>query len=116
MELVKSAVANAEHNYKQNKKDLYISRLVVTEGATLKRARPVSRGRSHPILKRTSHITLEVAVRVKPTMMEAKKKKSEPVAVAEETTEASPAPVKKTAAPKKAPRAAKPKKESEPTT
>ena len=41
---------------------MYVRKIVVNEGATLKRQRPVSRGRSHPINKRTSHITVEVAV------------------------------------------------------
>lgn len=63
METLRSAVANAEQNFKQQKKDLYVSKIIVNEGSTLKRARPVSRGRSHPILKRTSHITVEVAVK-----------------------------------------------------
>lgn len=62
MQTIKSAVANAEQNFKQNKKDLFISKIIVNEGSTLKRSRPVSRGRSHPILKRTSHITVELAV------------------------------------------------------
>lgn len=62
MEVIKSAVANAEQNFKQQRKDLYISKIVVNGGTTLKRHRPVSRGRAHPILKRTSHITVEVAV------------------------------------------------------
>jgi len=66
METIKSAVANAIQNFKQDRKDLYISKIVVNEGSTLKRHRPVSRGRSHPILKRTSHITVEVAVRTPP--------------------------------------------------
>lgn len=62
MEAIKSAAANAEQNFKQNKNDLYIKSIVVNEGPTLKRHRPVSRGRAHPILKRTSHITVELAV------------------------------------------------------
>ena len=62
METLKSAVANAEQNFKQDKKNLYVSKIVVNEGATLKRQRPVSRGRSHPINNRTAHITVEVAV------------------------------------------------------
>lgn len=65
MKTIKSAAANASQNFKQNIEDLYISRIVVNEGATLKRSRPVSRGRSHPIRKHTSHITVEVAVRAK---------------------------------------------------
>lgn len=62
METIRSAAANAEQNFKQQRKDLYVSKIIVNEGSTLKRHRPVSRGRSHPILKRTSHITVEVAV------------------------------------------------------
>lgn len=62
METIKSALANAEQNFRQNKKDLYVSKIIVNEGATLKRSRPVSRGRSHPILKRTSHIKVELSV------------------------------------------------------
>lgn len=63
METLRSAVANAEQNFKQDRNALYVSKIIVNEGATLKRQMPVSRGRSHPILKRTSHITVEVAVR-----------------------------------------------------
>ncbi len=63
METIKSAVAGAENNFKQDRKNLYVSKIIVNEGSTLKRSMPVSRGRSHPILKRTSHITVEVAVK-----------------------------------------------------
>ena len=71
---IKSAAANAEQNFKQNQKDLYVSKIVVNEGSTLKRQRPVSRGRSHPIRKHTSHITVEVAVRTEPVQKTVKKK------------------------------------------
>lgn len=63
LETIRSAMANAEQNYKQSKKDLFISKIIVNEGTTLKRHRPVSRGRSHPLLKRTSHITVELALK-----------------------------------------------------
>lgn len=62
METIRSAASNAAANFKQQMKDLYISKIVVNEGTTLKRMRPVSRGRSHPIRKKTSHITVELAV------------------------------------------------------
>lgn len=68
--LIQSAVANAENNFKQNRSDLYIKEIIVTEGPTYKRSVPVSRGRSHPILKRTSHITVKVEAmesKAKPT-------------------------------------------------
>lgn len=83
--LIESAVANAENNFKQDADKLVISKLLVNAGATLKRGNPVSRGRWHPILKRTSRITVEVSPGVaeekkisKPT---AKKTKTEKVAV-----------------------------------
>lgn len=72
MEAIKSASANAVQNFKQQQKDLYISKIIVNEGATLKRHRPVSRGRTHPIRKRTAHITVELAVN-RPSRSEAKK-------------------------------------------
>lgn len=56
--LLKSAVATATHDFKLNESDLYISKLTVDEGPTLKRMFPMSRGRGYPIMKRTSHITL----------------------------------------------------------
>lgn len=80
MEAIKSAVANAEQNFKQNRKDLYISKIIVNEGARLKRFRQVSRGRAHPILKKTSHITVEVAVRVKEAIKKTPKKKPDDIA------------------------------------
>jgi len=60
--LLNSAVANATNNFKQDKKSLFISQIIVTKGPTLKRSVPVSRGRAHPILKRTSHITIELGL------------------------------------------------------
>lgn len=69
-EVIRSAVANAEQNFKQQRKDLYISKIIVNEGSTLKRSMPVSKGRTHPILKRTSHITIELAVKSTPKKAE----------------------------------------------
>lgn len=60
--VVHSAASNARNNFNQNWDDLVITRLLVTKGSTLKRWLPVSRGRSHPILKHSSHITVEVGV------------------------------------------------------
>ncbi len=60
--VLNSAIANAENNFKQNKDSLVIKEIVVSEGRTLKRSVPISRGRVHPILKRTSHITVSVGL------------------------------------------------------
>lgn len=60
--VLKSAVANAENNFKQDKNNLIIKNLIVTEGPAYKRGKPASRGRWHPIIKRTSHITITLEV------------------------------------------------------
>ena len=56
--LLESAIANAEHNFKLDREDLYIKAGMVNQGPTLKRWRPRAMGAAAPILKRTSHVTL----------------------------------------------------------
>ncbi|MEM6987679.1 MAG: uL22 family ribosomal protein, partial [Pseudomonadota bacterium] len=41
--------------------ELHVSRVMIDEGPTMKRIRPRAKGRANRILKRTSHITIEVA-------------------------------------------------------
>ncbi len=57
-----SAASNAKNNFKQPFEDLVITKILVTKGPTYKRSIPISRGRVHPIAKRTSHITVEVGL------------------------------------------------------
>jgi len=59
--LLKSAVANAEHNYQLEQDKLFVKEIYVGEGKTLKRMQPRSQGRGFAILKRTSHIYITVA-------------------------------------------------------
>jgi large subunit ribosomal protein L22 len=59
--VLKSAVANAEHNYNLNIENLYVKEAYVNEGPTLKRFRPRAQGRASAIMKRTSHVTVVVA-------------------------------------------------------
>ncbi len=59
--VIKSAAANAENNFQMPPEDLKIVRIFADEAPTLKRFRPRSRGRTSPILKRSSHITVIVA-------------------------------------------------------
>lgn len=59
--LLKSAVANAEHNYQLEQDNLFIKEIYVGEGKTLKRMQPHSQGRGFAILKRTSHVYITVA-------------------------------------------------------
>ncbi len=61
IKLLKSAVANAEHNFNMDPEKLYVSECFVCPGPTLKRIRPRAQGRANRILKRTSHVTLAVA-------------------------------------------------------
>jgi large subunit ribosomal protein L22 len=56
--LLKSAVANAEHNYEMDVNNLVVSQVFVDEGPTMKRFRPRAQGRASAINKRTSHITI----------------------------------------------------------
>lgn len=63
LKLLKSALSNAENNFKQEKDNLYIKEITVTKGPTLKRSVPISRGRVHPILKRNAHITILLSVK-----------------------------------------------------
>lgn len=58
--VLKSAIANAEHNYEMDTDNLIVSEVFVNEGATLKRFRPRAQGRASKINKRTSHITVVV--------------------------------------------------------
>lgn len=59
--VLKSAVANAEHNYALDSDNLYIREAYVDEGPTMKRIRPRARGRADLIRKRSSHITVVVS-------------------------------------------------------
>lgn len=59
--VLKSAIANAEHNLNLDINSLYVKEAYVNEGTTLKRFRPRAQGRASQINKRTSHITIVVA-------------------------------------------------------
>jgi ribosomal protein L22 len=58
--LLESAVANAEHNHELVGEDLYIKAVHADEGPTIKRFRPRAMGRATKILKRTSHLTIQL--------------------------------------------------------
>jgi large subunit ribosomal protein L22 len=58
--VIRSAQANAEHNFNLAKDDLVVKDIRVESGPTLKRARPRAMGRYFSIFKRTSHITAVV--------------------------------------------------------
>jgi len=64
LKLLKSAAANAEHNHNMDPELLYVAECFASPGPVIKRIRPVSKGRAHRILKRTSHVTMVLKERV----------------------------------------------------
>ena len=60
--LLRSAIANWEtkNDRKAEVGELYITRVFVDEGVTMKRMRPAPQGRGYRIRKRSNHVTLFV--------------------------------------------------------
>lgn len=58
--VLQSAVANAEHNLEMSADDLYVTKIFVDQGPTMKRIMPRAMGRADRIRKRSSHITVVV--------------------------------------------------------
>ncbi|MCL2311983.1 MAG: 50S ribosomal protein L22 [Firmicutes bacterium] len=63
--LLKSAVSNAVNIKNMSLSNLYISECLVCPGPTIRRMIPVSKGRGHKILKRSSHITIVLEENIK---------------------------------------------------
>lgn len=57
-DLIRSAVANADQKGKIDVDTLFVKKIFVDGGMTLKRFRPMPMGRAGKIRKRTSHITV----------------------------------------------------------
>jgi large subunit ribosomal protein L22 len=58
--VLKSAVANATHNYKLGEDRLFVSEILIDGATPFKRIHPRARGSAFPILKRQSHITIYI--------------------------------------------------------
>ena len=60
--LLRSAINNWEqkNEHKAEDGELYVSRVFVDEGVTMKRMRPAPQGRGYRIRKRSNHVTLFV--------------------------------------------------------
>ncbi len=58
--VIKSAAANAEHNFNLNREELVVKQLLIDEGPTMKRLRFRSRGMASQFFRRTCHITAVV--------------------------------------------------------
>jgi large subunit ribosomal protein L22 len=97
--VIKSAAANAEHNFNLNREELVVKQLLIDEGPTMKRLRFRSRGMASQYFRRTCHIT---AVVEDQPVVEARPARRRPTTT---TTATSPKPAAKTAV-KRAPKAA----------
>lgn len=56
VKVLKQAIANSKNNFGQAEENLRLKEITINAGPVYKRGQPVSRGRFHPIIKRTSHI------------------------------------------------------------
>ena len=63
--LLKSAIANWEqkNERKAEEGELYVTKIYVDEGVTLKRMRPAPQGRGYRIRKRSNHVTIFVGTK-----------------------------------------------------
>jgi large subunit ribosomal protein L22 len=61
LKVLRSAVANAEHNDNLDPATLIVSQAFADQGPALKRFRPRAQGRAYKIRKPTCHITVAVA-------------------------------------------------------
>jgi large subunit ribosomal protein L22 len=83
LKTLKQAIANAKNNHGVEAEKLAIKEILVNEGPRYKRFNPVSRGRAHSVIKRTSHITV--------TLEEKTEKKAKDIVTEEVKKDVSPA-------------------------
>ncbi len=63
VKLIKSALANAEHNFQLDQKDLYIKKFTANSGPSLRRWMPKAHGRATVLRKQTTHYELVLGVK-----------------------------------------------------
>ncbi len=63
LKLLKSAKVNAVNNHDMFEDSLFVSKIMVDEGPTLKRYLPRARGRADLLRKRTSHVSITLEER-----------------------------------------------------
>jgi large subunit ribosomal protein L22 len=66
--VIRSAAANAEHNYNLDRSTLRVKRIEIESASTIKRFRPRAQGRAFSIFKRTSHLRCFVADDLQPRL------------------------------------------------
>lgn len=77
LKVMRQAVANAVNNHHLAVDDLEIDNILVKAGTIYKRWQPVSRGRAHKILKRTSHVEVILKTKTKKITEKVEEKKVE---------------------------------------
>jgi len=63
LKLLNAAVANAENNFEMDPELMVVSRVQVDGGPSYRRIKPRARGRAYRIVKRTSHVQIELDLR-----------------------------------------------------
>jgi large subunit ribosomal protein L22 len=95
--VIKSAAANAEHNYNLDVSTLRVARIEIDGATVIKRFQPRAQGRAFSILKRTSH--LRAVVSDDGVVQERQRRRRAPAAAAAPAPAAEPAPRRRTARP-----------------
>lgn len=90
LKLLNSAIANAEHNFKLERKNLRIKSIVANEGPKLKRFQPRAFGRAAEILKRMTHVTIVLEDNAKSSPKKIVEKKIETVDMTTANTKGKP--------------------------
>lgn len=72
-DIIKSAIANAEHNHKLAKDNLMVGSIQVGSGGIIKRMKPVAFGRAHPNYHRLSNVTVVLEAKDAEAKTEVKK-------------------------------------------
>lgn len=101
--LLESAVANAKHNNRIEKDNLFVKAITVDQGPTLKRWRPRAMGASAALRKRTSHVSVTLGAKDESKVPKSEKKEAKKPTVKKEGAKAEDGKEKKDAkaAPKK---------------
>jgi large subunit ribosomal protein L22 len=94
--VIKSAAANAEHNYNLDVSTLRVARIEIDGATVIKRFQPRAQGRAFSILKRTSHLRAVVS---DDGVVQERQRRRAPAAVAAPAPAGEPAAQRRTARP-----------------
>jgi large subunit ribosomal protein L22 len=111
--VIKSAAANAEHNYNLDVSSLRVTRIEIDGATVIKRFQPRAQGRAFSILKRTTHLRAVVSDDGVLREQQRQRRRPAPAAKAAPAPEPAPKPERR---PARAPRARKTTTAAEETT